>query len=190
MAISRERKERLVADYTRQLKESKGIILADYRGLTMANMTAIRQAVHSVGGKSQVVKNRLLALALAEAGMEVPEEWLVGPVAVGFCFDEVPAVAKAMRDATRQYETFHIKGGLVGASVLSADQVSAMADLPPMEVLFAQVLGAIHAPAGQIAGVVASGVRQILNVVQAYVEKLEEAHEVAPASLEQAAEPA
>jgi large subunit ribosomal protein L10 len=174
LAISKERKEQLVEYYTEQLKESKGIILADYRGLSMASMSAIRQTLRPIGARSRVVKNRLLALALEEAGLSVPQEWLVGPTAVGFCFEDVPAVAKALRDAARQYETFRIKGGLVGSSVLTAAEVSAIADLPPREVLLARVLGTISAPAGQIAGVVASSIRQILTVVQAYIGKLEE----------------
>lgn len=190
MAISKERKEQLIEEYTEQLKESKGIILADYRGLTMANMTAIRQTLRPIGARSHVVKNRLLALALEELGLSVPDEWLAGPTAVGFCFEDVPAVAKALRDAAREYEAFQIKGGLVGSSVLTADEVSAIADLPPLEVLLAQVLGTISAPAGQIAGVVASSIRQILNVVQAYIDKLEEPDGLAVGGLEQAAEPA
>ena len=190
LAITKERKEQLVAEYTEQLRKSEGIILTDYRGLTMANLTAIRQALRPVGAESHVVKNRLLALALKEVGLSVPEEWLAGPTAVGFCFEDVPAVARALRDAAREYEAFEIKGGLVGTSVLSADEVNTIADLPSREVLLARVLGTINAPAGQIAGIIASGVRQILNVVQAYVDKLGEASEVAGGSLEQAAEPA
>jgi large subunit ribosomal protein L10 len=190
LAVSKERKEQLVADYAEQLRQSRGIILTDYRGLTMASLTEIRQTLRPIGARSQVVKNRLLALALEKAGMSVPEEWLVGPTAVGFCFEEVPAVAKALRDAAREYETFQIKGAIVGTSVLSADEVSAIADLPARDVLLAQVLGAINAPAGQVAGLVANSVRQILNVVQAYIDKLEEAGSVAAGGQEPVAEPA
>ena len=122
--------------------------------------------------------------------MSVPEEWLTGPTAVSLCFDEVPAVAKALRDAAKEHETLRIKGGVVGTSVLSGDQVSAIADLPPREVLLAQVLGTINAPASQIVGVIASSIRQILNVVQAYADKLEESGGGGGGTLEQAAEPA
>jgi large subunit ribosomal protein L10 len=190
LAITKERKERLVAEYTEQLRRSEGIILTEYRGLTMADLTAIRQALRPVAAESHVVKNRLLARALKDVGLSVPEKWLAGPTAVGYCFGDVPAAARAFRDAAREYEALVIKGGLVGTSVLSADEVNAIADLPPREVLLARVLGTINAPAGQIAGVVTSAVRQILSVVQAYVDKLGEAGESASTSLEQAAEPA
>jgi large subunit ribosomal protein L10 len=190
LAITRERKEQLVAEYKEQLKDSEGIIVTGYRGLTMANLTEIRHSLRPLGASARVVKNRLLALALHDAGLSVPAEWLTDPTAVSFCSDEVPAVAKALRDATKTFESLQIKGGVVGTSVLSADQVSAIADLPPRPVLLAQVLGTINAPGGQIAGVIANSVRQILNVVQAYVDKLEEAGGSSAASLEPAAEPA
>ena len=190
MAITKERKEQLVAEYTEQLRRSEGIILTEYRGLSMADLTTIRQALRPVEAESHVVKNRLLARALKEVGLSVPEGWLAGPTAVGFCFGDVPAAAKALRDAARDLEAFEIKGGLVGKSVLSADQVSAIADLPSREVLLARALATINAPAGQIAGLITTAIRQILSIVQAYIDKLDEAGESAGGSLEPAAEPA
>ena len=189
MAISRQRKTELVAQYVEQLKESQGIILADYRGLTMGNLNTIRRVLQPVHGKFQVVQNRLLALALREAGMSVPEDWLIGPTAVGFCYGEVPPVAKALTDAAKELDGLRVKGGLAGKSVVAAQQVRILADLPSREVLLAQVLGTIHAPASRVAGVVASGIRQVVNVLQAYVDKLQESGG-GPAPLEQAQQPA
>jgi large subunit ribosomal protein L10 len=186
LAISKERKAELVAEYIEQLEQSKGIILADYRGLSVNDISQVRSAMRPIGGKFQVVKNRLMALALKEVDLSLPDEWLAGPTAVSFCHDEVPPVAKALKDAAKDIEALEIKGGLLGKSMISAAEVSTIADLPSREVLLAQVLGTINAPAGQIAGVVASGVRQVLNVLQAYVDKLQESG----GGLEQAAEPA
>ena len=143
-----------------------------------------------IGGKFQVVKNRLLKLALKETGLSIPDEWLIGPTAVSFCFDEVPPIAKALTNAAKDFEGLHIKGGILGTSTLEIEQVRAIADLPPREILLAQVLGSINAPASQVVGVVASSVRQILNVLQAYVDKLEEAGGTPGAVAEPAAEPA
>lgn len=175
MAISKQRKAELVEQYVEQLKQSKGIILADYRGLSVSDMRDIRHAMRLVGGRFQVVKNRLLALALKETEMSLPKEWLIGPTAVGFCHDKVPPVAKTLTDAVKNLETLRIKGGFMGTSAIAAEQVHTIADLPPREVLLAQVLGTINAPASQVAGVVASGIRQVLDVLQAYVDKLQEA---------------
>ena len=190
MAISKQRKEELVVQYIEQLKQSQGIIMVDYRGLNVGAMGDIRRAMRPVSGQFQVVKNRLLALALKEAGMSLPEEWLTGPTAVGFCYEEVPPVAKALTDAAKDMETLRIKGGFMGTSVLVAEQVRTIADLPPREVLLAQVLGTINAPASRVAGVVASGIRQVLNVLQAYTDKLQESGGAPATAMEQAAESA
>lgn len=190
MAISKQRKDELVAQYVEQLKQSQGIILTDYRALNVGDMSEIRNAMRPAGGKFQVVKNRLLALALKEVGMSLPEEWLIGPTAIGFCPDEAPPVAKILTDAAKELETLRIKGGWVDTSVMSAEQVRAIANLPPRDVLLARVLGTINAPASQMAGVVASGIRQVLNVLQAYVDKLEESGTTPGTTLEQAPQPA
>ena len=190
MAISKQRKAELVEQYVEQLQQSQGIILTDYRGLGVNDMSAIRRTMRPIGGKFQVIKNRLLKLALREAGMSLPEEWLIGPTAIGFCRDEVPPVAKALTDAAKNLEALRIKGGLLGMSVIEAEQVHVIADLPPREMLLAQVLGTINAPASRVAGVVASGIRQVLGVLQAYVDKLQEADGAPGAAMEQALEPA
>ena len=190
MAISKQRKDELVKQYVEQLEQSKGIILADYRGLGVSDTDSLRHAIRPIGGKFQVIKNRLLMLALKEVDMTLPAEWLLGPTAVGFCYDEVPPVAKVFTDAAKELETLRIKGGLIGASVIEAGQVRDIATLPSREVLLGQVLGTINAPASQVVGVIASGIRQILNVLQAHVDKLQESGGAPIAAMEQAAEPA
>ncbi len=178
MAISKQRKVELVAQYVEQLQQSQGIILADYLGLSVDDMGRIRHAMRPIGGKLQVVKNRLMALALKEVEMSLPEEWLIGPTVVSFCHDEVPPVAKALKGMAKDLGALRVKGGLVGTDVISAEQVRIIADLPPREVLLAHVLGTINAPASQLAGVVAGGIRQVLNVLQAYIDKLQESGSV------------
>ena len=186
MAISRQKKEELVAEYVENLKKSHGFILTDFSGLSVNETSALRAEMRPLDGRLQIVKNRLLALALEEVDVSIPQEWLIGPTAVSFCFDELPPVAKVLKDATKDLEALQIKGGVMAASPLDVDEINVIADLPSREVLLSQVLGTINAPATQVAGVVASGVRQILNVLQAYVDKLEESG----GGLEQAAEPA
>lgn len=173
MAISKDRKVELVTQYVEQLKQSKGIILADYRGMTVSDISGLRNSLRSVGCRFWVVKNRLLKLALKEMGLLLPEDWLVGPTVVGFCHDDVPKAARVLAEAIKGLEVLRIKGGLVGSVAISAEQVQAIANLPPLEVLFSQALGTINAPASRMVGVVAGGIRQVLNVLQAYVDKLE-----------------
>ncbi len=188
MALSREEKERRVAEYTENLEKSRGFILVDYRGLTVGDMERIRARMRPMATQFQVVKNRLLDLALREKDMSLPEEWLIGPTAVSFCADEVPPVAKALVEAKEETGMLSFKGGWMNESLLSAEQVQSIADLPPREVLLAQALGAINGPSRQVVSVVASGIRQVLNVMQAYADKLEE--EGGAIQAETAAEPA
>lgn len=184
MAITRQRKEELVAQYVEELKGSQGFILTEYRGLTMGRLERIRGTLRPMGGSTHVVKNRLMAIALKETGISLPQEWLDGPIAVGFCHGEVAPVVKALLDAGREMEPLRIRGGVVGTAVLSAEEMRAFATLPPREVLLAQVLGTVHAPASRLAGVVASGIRQVLNVIQAYVDKMEAGAEAPAAGAE------
>jgi large subunit ribosomal protein L10 len=188
LALTREQKVERVAEYAEQLEKSRGIILVDYRGLSVAEMEKIRGSMRPIASEFQVVKNRLLNLALEERGMSLPDEWLTGPTAVSFCREEIPPVAKALVEAGEETEKLSLKGGWMNESTLSAEQVKRIAELPSREVLLAQVLGTIHGPGRQVAGAVASGVRQVLNVLQAYVDKLEEAG--AGAEMEAAGEPA
>lgn len=188
LALTREQKVERVAQYAEQLEESRGIILVDYRGLSVSEMERIRRSMRPVAGEFQVVKNRLLNLALAQHGMSLPDEWLTGPTAVSFCRDEIPPVAKALVEAGEETDKLSLKGGWMNESILSAAQVKRIAELPSREVLLAQVLGSIHGPGRQVAGAIAGGVRQVLNVLQAYVDKLEDGG--AGAAMEAAAEPA
>lgn len=188
MALTREQKVERVAEYAEQLEKSRGIILVDYRGLSVAEMEKIRRSMRPVASEFQVVKNRLLNLALKEHDMSLPDEWLTGPTAVSFCREEIPPVAKALVEAGEETEKLSLKGGWMNESTLSAAQVKRIAELPSREVLLAQVLGGIQGPGRQVAGTIAGGVRQVLNVLQAYVDKLEEAG--AGAAAEAAGEPA
>ena len=177
MAISRERKEALVAAYQQQFAASNGVVMADYTALTVNQMQDLRRKTREQNGLAFVIKNTLFNVVLKEQGLEASDELLTGSTIVAFCHEEVPPVAKLFRDYVKEVEDgmFKVKGSIMEGRVLSAAETLALADLPSREVLLSTVLRTINAPATQVAGVVASGVRQILNVVQAYVDKLEEA---------------
>ncbi len=173
MAISREKKEELVSWYADLISRSSAVILTDYRGLTMVDISQLRNKLREIQSEYHVTKNRLVKLALEEAGLPVPEDLLKGPTATSFCFEEAPAVAKLLVEFSKESKVLVIKGGLLGHRIIRPDEVTALAELPPREVLLAQVLGAIQAPAGGIARAIAGGIRSILYVLKARVEQLE-----------------
>jgi large subunit ribosomal protein L10 len=180
LALTKERKEELVAEYREMFAKSLALILTDYRGLPMSGMSALRGKVREASGEFHITKNTLAALALKEAGRPVPDEMFAGPTAMGFVFDDVAGVAKAIVDFARDSQFVTIKGGLLGDRVLTAQDVEALASLPPLPIVRAQLLGLLSAPASRLAGVVAGGVRQVVNVVKAYADK--DSAEAAPAA--------
>ena len=173
MAISREKKEQLVSWYTDLFSRSNAVILTDYRGLTVADISQLRRKLQEAQSEYRVTQNRLMKLALREAKLPVPEDLLEGPTATGFCFEEVPAAAKVLADFSKESKILVIKGGLLGDRIISADEVTSLAELPPREILLAHVLGTIRGPAGGISRAVASSIRSILHVLKARVEQLE-----------------
>ncbi len=175
MAISREKKEELVAGYVKQLSNSEAIIVTDYRGLTVPQLQELRGKIREADGSFSVVKNTLAGLALQQAGLPAIDDMLTGPIGIGFCGSNVPGVAKAITDFAKGNDKFMVKGGLMGQTILNEDAVKSLASLPSLDVLRAQILGLISAPASQLAGVVAGSVRQLVNVVNAYAEKENEA---------------
>ncbi len=173
MAISKEKKKELVAWYTDLFSRSGAAILTDYRGLTVTDTTQLRRKVQEMSSDFHIVKNNLVKLALQEAGLPVPEEMLEGPTAIGFCYGDIPPAAKALLDFAKETKILKIKGGLLGDRVINADQISAIADLPPREILLGQVLSTVQSPSGQIVGTVTSAIHNILSILRARIEQLE-----------------
>ena len=171
MAISREKKRELVADYVQKMSASQALILTDYRGLTVAELSRLRRQLREVGGVFQVVKNTLFKRALEEAGLPVLTEQLDGPIAVGYCLDEVPPVAKVLVDFAADTNILQVKGALLGASLLDAEAVKGLADLPPREVLLSQLLGAIQGPMSSLVRTVQAPMSELAQVLRARSEQ-------------------
>jgi large subunit ribosomal protein L10 len=175
LAISREKKEQIVSESVDQLADSRAVVFTDYRGLSVAQMNQLRNNLREKDGRYQVIKNTLLRLALQGADLPIPEEFLTGPVAITYCFGEVPALAKALYDFADETKILTVKGALLGNQVLDAKAVKAVADLPPREILLAQLLGAVQGPMTNLASVLAAPLRELVNVLQARSEQSAEA---------------
>lgn len=171
MAISKKRRSELVSEYSELVKKSEALVIASYSGLPVKGVDQLRRKVRDASGEFHVVKNTLAAIAIKEAGLPVPEDLLAGSSAIAFAFSDVPGVAKVMSDFAKDSEFVKVKGAVMGKDLLNAKDVSALASLPPLPVVRAQLLGLINTPATRLAGTVASGVRQVVNVVKAYSDK-------------------
>jgi large subunit ribosomal protein L10 len=166
LAITKERKEELVAEYAELIERSQALILTEYRGLTMPNLNQLRDKMRQAGGEYHVTKNTLLQIALERAGYPAAADLFDGPTAVGFSFEDPGAVAKALLDLRRDLEQLTVKGALMRDSVLSADQVQALAELPPREVVLAQLLGTIQGPLASLVGILNAPLRELVYVLQ------------------------
>ncbi len=171
MAVSKNRKKEIIAEYAEWVNRSQAMIIAEYKGLPMAEMDALRAKMREAGGEFHVVKNTLGQIAFKEAGLPLPENMFEGSTAVSFAFDDAPAVAKMISEYARTSEFFKIKGGFLGKQAMSPAQVKALADLPPLPVVRAQLLGTLLAPASRIARTLAEPGRQVAAILKAYAER-------------------
>jgi large subunit ribosomal protein L10 len=178
LAITKEKKEKLIQTYVELLENSQAIVFVYSSGLTVAEVTRLRTRIREAGSNYHIVKNSLFERALGQLGMPVPPD-LAGPTAVVFCSESIATVVKSVEDFAKELgeREFQITGGIIENQVLRADAAKSLSSLPSKEQLFAQILAGFNAPAGKLTGTIANGVRQILNVLQARVDQLTDSSE-------------
>lgn len=171
MAISKERKTEIVDQHSAWLQESKAVVLTEYVGLSAQELEQLRLKVRDAGGELHVVKNTLGKIVFEKANLQLPEDTYNGSTAITYAFENAPDIAKALADFAKSSEFVKIKVGVLGSEILSAEDVKALAELPPLPVLRAQILGTLMAPASQLARILAEPGRQVARVIQAYADK-------------------
>jgi large subunit ribosomal protein L10 len=174
LAISKEKKTQMVADYVDKLSQSQAAILTDYRGLTVADLSDLRSRLREDNGVFQVVKNSLFKLALEQVDLSAPAEHFQGTVAVSYCQGEVPPVAKTLMDFAKETEILQVRGAILGSAFIGPDRVKELADLPPREFLLAQLLGAIQGPMSSLVSTIGAPMRELVQVLQARSEQGQE----------------
>src|SRR5205807_6874007 len=152
MENPRPAKVAVVNEVRERLSSADAAILTEYRGLDVAEIARLRRSLREAGGQYKIYKNTLMRLAVRELGLEELEELLLGPTAIAFVDGDAAAVAKSLRDFGRTNPALVIKGGVLGETILSAKDASALAELPSREQLLAQLAGAMAAPLQQMAG--------------------------------------
>jgi large subunit ribosomal protein L10 len=171
--MARPDKAAAVAELTEKFQSSPAAVLTEYRGLTVAQLTKLRQAI-SEHATYAVVKNTLTDIAAREAGVTAFEGQLTGPSAIAFVTGDPVETARSMRDFARENPALVIRGGLLEGKALSADEVRQLADLEPREVLLAKLAGAMKASMSQAAALFVAPLAQAARVVDALRQKQEE----------------
>ena len=190
--MQKSEKERVVAELTERLRTSETLIVADYRGLTNAEIDGLRTKLIEHGARFAVVKNTLTRRAAEAAGADALLALLEGPSAIAFVESDgdPAAVAKALRDAATSTKILAIRGGVLEGVAMSADEVESLAKLPPADVLRAQLAGAIVSPLTTIVALIAAPLRDLVGLIDARIEQLKEQGDTSEAEAAPAAESA
>ena len=172
----RRDKERIVGELAERLRSSETLLVADYRGLTMSEIDELRTKLLESGARFSVVKNTLTRRAAQEAGVEQLLDLVEGPTAIAFidAGGDPAAAAKVLNDTARANDVLVIRGGLVEGSAVSDAEIKRLATLPPMDVLRAQLAGAVSAPLTTIVGLFTAPLRDLVNVLDARIAQLRE----------------
>ena len=164
-------KESIVEEIKERLSAAAGIIMADYRGLTVKEMQELRSRVRGTGSDLKIYKNRLTQIALRELAMPDLDAYLAGPTALVFVQGDPVAPAKALQDFARAHQALELKGGLVQNQVVDGAAVKAIASLPSREELIAKVMGLVLSPIRGFMGMANAPASAFARVVQAVAEQ-------------------
>jgi large subunit ribosomal protein L10 len=156
-----------VGTITRRLKESSTAVLADYRGMTVGQMSDLRAKLRDGGIEMMVVKNTLARRAAEAAGYGQLKPELSGPIAMIFAGEDVSAPARILNEYIRANRKMVIKSGLLEGQLIRADAVIELADLPSREILLSRLLGAMQAPLGNLASVLQAPLSQFARTLDA-----------------------
>jgi len=184
-------KERAVAELTERLRTSETLIVADYRGLTNAEIDGLRSRLIEHGARFAVVKNTLTRRAAAAAGSDALLALLEGPTAIAFVESggDPVAVAKALADTATKTKILAVRGGVLEGAVMSAEEVQSLAKLPPTDVLRAQLVGAIVSPLTIVVALMTAPLRDLAGLIDARIEQLEQQGDTSAATADPAPEP-
>ena len=157
------KKETLVQAAAEKFESAASVVILDYRGLSVEEVTYLRKQLRDAGVEMKVIKNSILSRAAKKVGLDGLDEVFTGPTAVAFSNDDVVAPAKIIDEFAKDAKALEIKGGVIEGKVSSVEQITALAKLPNREGLLSMLLSVLQAP-----------VRNVAYAVKAVAEKNEE----------------
>ncbi len=170
MENPRPEKVAVVDEVRAKLESADAAVLTEYRGLNVSATAELRRALRDAGGEYKVYKNTLVRFAARDLGLEI-DDLLTGPTAIAFVDGDPVTVAKALRDFAKANPALVIKGGLLGTQPLTSDDVKALADVEPREVLLAKFAGLLAAPLQQFAGMLQALPRDFAYGLKALIDQ-------------------
>lgn len=145
------KKAQLVDEVSAKFSEAASVVVVDYRGLTVEEVTELRKQLREAGVEMKVIKNSILSRAAEKAGLEGMKDVFVGPTAIAFSNEDVVAPAKIMNDFAEKAKALEIKGGVIEGKVSSVEEIVSLAKLPNREGLLSMLLSVLQAPVRNVA---------------------------------------
>lgn len=168
-----EGKKQVVEEIKEKIEKSQSVVLVDYRGLNVDEVTQLRRKFREAGVDYKVYKNTLMKFAFKDTGYEDFNKYLTGPNAIAFGFDDPVSPAKVTNDFAKDNDKLEVKAGIVDGKIVELDEIKRLADLPSREVLIAQALGGLNAPIAGFANVLQGTIRNLVYALNAVKEKQE-----------------
>ena len=173
--ITRKEKEAFVNSIAEDLKEAELLIVTDYRGLNVAAISSLRGKLREENCSYKVTKNTLTRLACRKVGLEELEQFLDGPTAIAYSSDDPVSAAKVFLEFSKDNEALNIKGGLLSGQILEPQDIKALGEIPPREVLLAKVCGGFQAPISGLVNALQGNIRQLVYALDAVRQQKETA---------------
>ncbi len=173
--VIRPEKVAMIETIKTTMKNAKGVVLADFRGIKVAQDTKLRRKMREAGVDYTVIKLNMASIAAKEVGIEGLDNYLKGPLAMVSSANDPVAPAKLISEFIKDNRIMEIKGGLVEGKVINAEAVKALANLPPREVLLARLLGSMQSPITGFVNVLQGNIRNLVYALDAVRQQKESA---------------
>lgn len=168
-----EEKKQIVEEIKEKVEKAQSVVLVDYRGLNVEELTQLRRKYKEAGVDYKVYKNTMMRFAFKDAGLEEFNQFLTGPNAVAFGFDDPVQAAKITEEFAKDHDKLEIKAGIVDGKIIGIDEIKSLANLPSKEVLIAQTLAGLNGPIAGFANVLQGTIRNLVYALNAVKEKQE-----------------
>jgi len=170
--LDRKEKAQLISDLGERVKGFQAVVLTNYRGLNVEQLSRLRQRLREEGISYHVVKNTLMKLASKGTDLEKLDNFFEGPTAMAISYGDPILLAKILSEFTKTQPSLEIKVGLIEGRVSPPEEVKALAGMPSREVLLAQLLATVQTPASQLLGAILISFQEFLSVLEARIDQL------------------
>ena len=166
-------KKQVVEEIKEKVNKAQTVVVVDYRGLNVEEITELRKKYREAGVEYKVYKNTMMRFAFKDTGFEEFNQFLTGPNAVAFGYDDPVQAAKISHEFAKDHEKFEVKAGIVDGKIIDLEEIKELASLPSREVLIAKVLGGFNAPITGFVNVLQGNIRNLVYALNAIKEKQE-----------------